>query len=450
CDLQRPACGNCIRARLSCEGYARQWTFVDNEPVARGHGTAVVARRPPKSHSPPLKFLPHDLSRTAFETKSLSLFWGLYFPANEQVVPQSRKIGINFCNWTVAVRNLDLGDSALRPALLALSLARIGESNDDRAVSEQAIKLYGTALKEMNLALRDQARVQTDELLAAGKLMAAYEILAAIISRKPNFFATPMWQTLTLDDGERDLSDALFDIMATLPFLLQDFDLLQLCDDAAEVRQRGVQLWYRCRATDRGLQQWYEKLSSKAPHSLPSAIRIPADRSDSPKPEDSFLFEESDYALAVTLALYWATCNLLHNLIHTAHKYFQSSGLSEYSQELPEHIDPGWSATSIAHSVAYFIRPEMGILGPQLISFPMGVALMYFMVLDDPNANEERQRLSASIARLSEVGLSLGTFLTSLRAAGSSKLRSRPPEDALHAASKVWFGANPNKAWNAP
>ncbi|KAL8762847.1 MAG: hypothetical protein Q9184_001233 [Pyrenodesmia sp. 2 TL-2023] len=457
CDLQRPAYGNCIRARLTCKGYARQWTFLENEPVVRGHGTAVVARRPPKSHSPPLRFLPDDLSRTAFKIKSISLFWDLYFPANERVVPKSRIVAINFCNWTVAVRKLDLSDSALRPALLALSLAQIGQSNNDRAVSEQAVKLYGTALKEMSLALRDQARVQTDELLAAGKAMAGYEvttpytrlILAAIVSRKPSFFASPLWQTLTLDDGDKDLSDALFDLMATLPLLLQDFDLLQLCDDAAEVRQRGIQLWYRCRATDRGLQQWYERLSSKVPQPLPSAIRTPADRSDSPEAEGLFLFEESDYALATTLALYWATCNLLHSLIHMAHAYFRSSGLSECSQEIPEHIDPRRSATSIAHSVAYFIRPEMGVLGPQLISFPMGVALIYFRGSDDANANEERQRLTASIGRLSEVGLSLATFLKSLQAAGSSKLESGPSENAWRGGPQVWFGAKPKKAWDA-
>lgn len=91
-------------------------------------------------------------------------------------MPRSRKVGINFCNWTVAVRRLNLNDKALRPALLAFSLARIGQSNNDRAVSEQAIKLYGSALKEMNLALQDQVRLQTDELLAAGKLMAGYEV----------------------------------------------------------------------------------------------------------------------------------------------------------------------------------------------------------------------------------------------------------------------------------
>ncbi|KAI4198309.1 MAG: hypothetical protein LQ348_002038 [Seirophora lacunosa] len=459
CDLQRPACGNCIRARLTCEGYARQWTFVANGPVVRGDYTAVVAKRHPPQ-STPLRFLPHGLSRTAFETQSLSLFWDLYFPANERTVPSSRKVGINFSNWTLAVRRLDLNDSALRPALLALCLARIGESNNDRPVREQSIKLYGTALKEMNLALQDQARVQTDELLAAGKLMAGYEmfhgsttpelaargvnwrnhtdgviklleirgprhnttqdahilfldtrlsaILAAIISRKPNFFAIPLWQTLPFDGAEKDLSDALFDIMATLPFLLQEFDQLRMYPNPVEAHPRGTQLWYRCRATDRALRQWYASLSSKVPQPLPSAIRPAADRADSPdRNDDIFCFKESDYALAITLALYWATCNLLHSLILAAYAYFRSSGLSEYAQELPDHIDPHITAVNIAQSVGYFIRPEMGILGPQLISFPMGVALMYFMTSNDPNANEERQRLLASIGRSSErrVGL---------------------------------------------
>lgn len=42
--------------------------------------------------------------------------------------------------------------------------------------SEQSIKLYGTALKEKNIALRDSVQVQTDEPLAGGKLMAGYEV----------------------------------------------------------------------------------------------------------------------------------------------------------------------------------------------------------------------------------------------------------------------------------
>ncbi|KAL9012889.1 MAG: hypothetical protein Q9173_002379 [Seirophora scorigena] len=375
CDLQRPVYGNCIRARLTCEGYARQWTFVENGPVVRGDYTAVVATRHPPD-SIPLRFLPHGLSRTAFETQSLSHFWDLYIPVNERTVPSSRKVGINFSNWTLAVRRLDLNDSALRPALLAFCLAWIGKSNNDRPVLEQSIKLYGTALKEMNPALQDQARVQTDEFLATGKLMAGYDmfhgsttlelaargvnwrnhtdgviklleirgpwqntaqdayilfldtrlsavihsslkslltdtevlqILAAIISRKPNFFATTVWQTLPFDGGEKNLSDALFDVMATPPFPLQEFDQLRMYPNPVEAHPRGIQLWYRCHATDRALRQ----------------------------------------------------C-----LILAAYAYFRSSGLSEYAQELPDHIDPHITAVNIAQSVGYFIRPEMGVLGP--------------------------------------------------------------------------------------
>lgn len=71
---------------------------------------------------------------------------------------------------------MDLSDSALKPAILSLCLARIGEDHNDRRVTEHAMKLYGTALKEMGRALQNSKRIQTDELLAAGKLMSRYEV----------------------------------------------------------------------------------------------------------------------------------------------------------------------------------------------------------------------------------------------------------------------------------
>ncbi|KAL8945042.1 MAG: hypothetical protein Q9216_000026 [Gyalolechia sp. 2 TL-2023] len=372
----------------------------------------------------------------------------------------------------------------------------IGESQNDRLVSEQAIKLYGTALKEMHIALQDHNRVQSDELLAAGKLMAGYEmfhgstlpelatrslnwrnhidgviklleirgprqsaskdahilfldtrlsaIIAAIVSRRPNFFATPLWQTLAYESGERDLSDGLFDIMATLPFLLQEFDLLQGRSDTEDLHQSGIQLYYRCRATDRALRQWYTSLSAKVPKTLPSAIRIPTAEMESSDTGHFFSFQESDYALAAILAFYWATCNLLHSLCRTAYAYFESSGLSEYSQKLPEHIDPLRSATSIARSIDYFVRPEMGILGPQLISFPVGVAMVYFTTSKDPDAEEEHNRLTASLGRLTDVAPSLGTFLGSLKAAaGHSTKSSNPSEDAWRGSARTWFEGYP-------
>lgn len=227
--------------------------------------------------------------------------------------------------------------------------------------------------------------------------------------------------------------------MATLPFLLQEFDLVQGCTDTTDVHQRAVQLYYRLRATDRALRQWYTSLSIKIPKPLPSEIRIPEKGLVNSDDDRFFSFQESDYALAALLALYWATCNLLHSLCRMVYAHFHSSGLSEFSQELPEHIDPLRSATSIARSVGYFLRPEMGILGPQLISFPMGVALVHLMACKDPNAKEEHQKLSAIMWRFSEVAPSLGTFMSSLRAVGHSNLPSNPSEDTWRGSTKMWF-----------
>ena len=111
--------------------------------------------------------------------QSVSAFFDLYFPANELLLPESATVALNFSNWITVVQRLDLEDAALKPALLAFCLARIGVGHNDQALSEQAIRLYGTALKEMNLALRNGSRIHTDETLAAGKLMAHYEVWLA-------------------------------------------------------------------------------------------------------------------------------------------------------------------------------------------------------------------------------------------------------------------------------
>ncbi|KAL8650390.1 MAG: hypothetical protein Q9226_005163 [Calogaya cf. arnoldii] len=488
CDLLQPACGNCIRGGLICEGYARQWTFIANEPVARGDATAVVARRSPVKA--PLSFLPDELNRTAFETQSVSIFFDLYCPANERLVPKSSTVGFDFRNWITVVQKLDLEDAALRPALLSFCLARIGVSHNDRAMSERAIKLYGTALKEMNVAIRDGKRSHTDEVLAAGKLMAQYEMfhgsttpelktrgtnwkahtegvikltqirgprgldgdnarlmfidsrlsatITAIINRKPNFFATTAWRTLPFESKPKDASDELHDIMATLPILLEEFDLIHACHDDGVAHQRRLRLFYQCRATDHTLRKWLQDLSSKLPSPLPSVIRTPAEQQNTLE-HDCFSFEVSDHMLAITLALYWSTCMLLHGLIDMTFNSLRSSGRTDMPRRLPEHVDPHRSATSISRSIGYFIRLEMGIWGVQLIGFPLGVALMYFLSSDDANADEERQRLGANIAAMSRMGLSLGTFLTSLQAATVPWFVTDESEDPWRARSRLWF-----------
>ncbi|KAL8996794.1 MAG: hypothetical protein Q9169_003763 [Polycauliona sp. 2 TL-2023] len=466
------------------------WTFIANEPVTRGNATAVLAKRSPTKS--PLAFLPDQLNRTAFETQSVGIFFDLYFPASERLLLESSTLELQFCNWITVVQKLDLEDAVLRPALLAFCLARIGVGHDDKNVSEQAIQLYGTALKEMNLAIRDGKRLYTNEVLAAGKLMAQYEmfhgstrpelktrgtnwkahtegvtkliqvrgprglggenarllftdsrcsakqIITAIVNRKPNFFATDSWRTLPFDDKPKDVSDELHDIMATLPILLKEFDLIQACQDNEVAHQRCLRLFHQCRATDHMLRNWVEDLGSRLPSPLPSVIRTPPEQ-DCTAEQDCFSFEMKDHMLAITLALYWTTCMILHGLIDM----LRSSGIANIPTRLPEHIDAHRSATSVSRSIGYFIRPEMGIWGVQLISFPLGAAFMYFLTSNDFNAGEERERLQASIETMSQMGLSIGTFLTSLQAASMPSSATDKCTTPWQARSRVWFRGDP-------
>ena len=192
--MQRPSCGQCIRNGLPyytyslfffgpssdychrCEGYDRQWTFVESDPGSAQNSTVVALRKASRNSSPPLKFLPDGMNRTAFEAKSLSLFWSLYLPKSGSVSSGIRSLGMRYPNFTDIVPTLNLNDTALRPALLALCLSRIGENNKDLPLVEQGIKFYGTALRQMKIALEDQQRIRSNEIIAACKLLAVYEV----------------------------------------------------------------------------------------------------------------------------------------------------------------------------------------------------------------------------------------------------------------------------------
>lgn len=123
-----------------------------------------------------LRFLPDDLNRAAFEAKSLSLFWDLYLPKFQSSPRKSRCLSLCYRNLTEVVPDLDMNDAVLRPALLALCLARIGESSKDPSLTQEGMRMYGRALHQMQIALRNPRRIQSDELIAACKLLSIHEV----------------------------------------------------------------------------------------------------------------------------------------------------------------------------------------------------------------------------------------------------------------------------------
>lgn len=261
------------------------------------------------------------------------------------------------------------------------------------------------------------------------------------MSRKPNFLATTPWRTLPFESKPKDLSDELHDVMAMIPILLEESDLIHACQDEGVAHKRRIRLFLQCRATDDTLRKWLADLSLRLPSPLPSVIRTPAEQNETSE-HDCFSFELGDHMLAITLALYWSTCIVLHSLIDMTFESLRSSSPTDVPGRLPDHIDPHRSATSISRSIGYFIRPEMGLWGVQLIGFPLGVALMYFLSSEEANADEERRRLSGNIAALSQMGLSLGTFLTSLQAATVPGFATDESENPWRTRSRLWFGGN--------
>lgn len=266
-----------------------------------------------------------------------------------------------------------------------------------------------------------------------------FQILTAIVSRKPNSFTAPQWQTLPLDPEPKDLSETMYDILALLPALFERFDSLQDCQDGTRAHDRRLKLFHRCYTIDLALNKWYAFLSSNFPKPLPSAIRPPAKVSNASQDNTLFLFEDSDLSLGVILTFYWAICNLLHSLMRTLFAAIQRNGGGELPARLPKHVNPIRSAASIAQSVEYFIRPEMGILGPELFAFPLGVALLYFRASTEAGAEDEQRRLGESVAKMSDIGPSLEVFLTSLQAASGPKVDSSSAKDVLGERARTWY-----------
>lgn len=273
-----------------------------------------------------------------------------------------------------------------------------------------------------------------------------FQILTAIVSRKPNSFTAPQWQTPPLEAEPEDLSESMYDILALLPALFERFDSLEGYRDGTRAHDRRLKLFHRCYTIDLALCKWYAFLSTNIPKPLPSAIRPPAKVSNASRDDTLFLFEDSDLSLGVMLTFHWATCNLLHSLMHTLFATIQLSGGGELPRRLPEHVNPIRSAASIAQSVEYFIRPEMGILGPELFAFPLGVALLYFRASTEPGAEVEQQRLEESVAKMSDIGPSLEAFLTSLQAANGPIVHSSSAEDVSGERARTWFNVHPEPA----
>ncbi|KAL3448954.1 hypothetical protein BJX65DRAFT_52384 [Aspergillus insuetus] len=194
CDLEKPFCGTCRKARVECGGYHRPRIFINNTmenhnkqltKKERGTSTSMSTSRSSdssdtdSSRSTPSSgsnvALLMSLARTAYQTKYMDLWWQLYLPNGQRLskVVTSNAMG----GWLDAVHEMNFREPVLEKALVAMSVTAVGKQEGDPFLKEEGRRLYGKALQSMTVAMKDPKRATSDSILTAVRLFSFYESL---------------------------------------------------------------------------------------------------------------------------------------------------------------------------------------------------------------------------------------------------------------------------------
>jgi hypothetical protein len=351
-------------------------------------------------------------------------------------------------NWTLVIQQMSSDETALNQAFLAVSAARVGRDHGDKRLVEESLKVYGKALRDLQSALYDPKRMYSDGTLVACMLLNLYEIfegsdrktlawishsqgaarlvelrgvgrhatrdsnilfcgtripiiLAAIVQRRATFLSTPDWLTKPWEAQgmPKTWGDRLFDAMATIPSILELYDLVDGQIDSPAFQQQGDKLMRTmielCRETNEALQKWYAATREDA---KPQVMQL-AQPSNKGYPF-AYRYHFKNHLFAQALLMYWTSCLILQNVIRdindilvprkraewqskedTLPTEVQISSIDESEMELASlqpNMDPRQHAVCIAQSISYFLLPEMGALGVNYVSFPMGMSFTFF------------------------------------------------------------------------
>ena len=481
CDLARPSCGQCLKSGNVCGGYQKDLTFIhhklpgkDRQPSAvpkaslqkdlsrPGDGSLSIASSdrsyspscsaivswPAVSpnhdwevssefgqqqswSSPSLRLLSSNLTLTALTTLHTSLFNSVFMPRISFTTQSSLMSFRHSMNWTHFIPELVNNDLSLQLAFLALSSSRIGHDSHDGNLVASSQSLYGKALREMQRAISNPKRRNTDEVILACSTMGMYEIfetqaLAAVqpgttphgwlshaagvgrlleargpesfttakghaiflhvrvsiairysAARQACFLSEPEWLTLPWKNHPKNMLHKMADVMVFLPVVLETYDHLQADTslDFGETRRQRQCLLAKCIALDKQLQNWYTALCAEI-NGRPLWHTFPSDDASYPF---SHLFRFDESVVAYTIMLYWTCAMAIQSTMCQLQRLLgQGAAQSPDMETLPHHINPRIYAVNIAQSLPYMLHPDMGSLGPNLALFPLGMTFAFF------------------------------------------------------------------------
>ncbi|KAL1648405.1 hypothetical protein SLS58_002158 [Diplodia intermedia] len=466
CDLQRPGCGQCLRSGLECGGYDRQRIFI-NQTVAPSSALAVAA--PPacrSSAAPPVVpfdiLLPDALTRTAFELKSLGLFWEAYLPKSMSFTPKHTQLTTG--SWLGIVDAIYHRENTMKHALLAISLATVGRQRGDSSMVSQGYASHGRALREMAYALQTTERARTDELIAASKLLGLFEVCSSFLTSTVHSLIEA-WKILFGADDK----DAFAQARGWSSHVKGELVLFQARGPHAHIHGNAHALFVdgrfntmiqAARARKKSIfsePEWKEvpwQAIPKTPKDalldimldLPTLMEsldnlVEGDHDEDTKEAlrarlmqecwdadrrlsewvenmrpvvnmdlNELIYVErlGKFAAAQLVSYYWAACIMLFSVLHSANIS------SAKPEALPPRTDPRIYSRKIARSASYFFGPDAGIFGTHAASFPIGMALT--VLLKAGKQEEEDRKLLTGIFNIPGVGVNIGKFLKSMRA----------------------------------
>lgn len=308
---------------------------------------------------------------------------------------------------------LSIRDEALQMAVLAIGTAALGKTTNNEDLIRQGKLLYGKALRETAVAIRNPTRARSEAVFAIPRVMTLFEILfgaepnsgtqakswlshaegetAMIVSRGPEAYsesdtahllfinarirpliaairrrkATVLnqkrWKTLPWRGRVKSPNDTLLDVLSGVPEMLEAVDKLA-CISASEERTEGLRIETvaKCWTLHFQLDAWFAANQTEVYTPTISNSTTP------------IFFPDLD--TAILTVRYWVTAVLLYSALDTA------SGidpLTDTSVSHPDRPHPRYFARLITRSVTYFFQEQYGVTGATQISFPLGNALFY-------------------------------------------------------------------------
>jgi hypothetical protein len=147
CDMQRPACGQCLQRGSTCPGYGAGVTFVHDPRSWNSDSTTPLGNQ---SRGLSLASTPPSLARSAAQIGLSDHFWYIYMP-RKYASPGSHNGGLD--EFFQAVQHICSDEVVSKHAFWALSSLIIGRQVSDSQLLLQGSRMYGQALKELRSAV---------------------------------------------------------------------------------------------------------------------------------------------------------------------------------------------------------------------------------------------------------------------------------------------------------